>query len=178
MSCLDKLASPLLAAWILPALLVAPSSAQSPAHEQVHSDEPVEQPIPFSHQLHSSLKLDCEACHPGAREEAVAGLPGAEDCLQCHQSIATESDPIVKLKELASANEPIEWVQIYRVPYFVFFSHASHSSAGIECPACHGKVEQQEVLKREREMSMLFCVDCHKKQETSTECHLCHELSQ
>lgn len=151
--------------------------SQTPASEP-NPGEATQQPIPFSHRLHSSLELDCVVCHPGAEEEASAGLPEVEDCLQCHQSLAIESAAIEKLTELAERNESVEWVRIYQVPYFVFFSHAYHSRAGVACMACHGRVEQQEVLKKEQQMSMLFCVNCHKKERASTECHLCHELSQ
>lgn len=173
----DRSIGLLLCTWTLSVLLTSISSGQNPAGGQATlTDEPIQQPIPFSHRLHSALDLDCVVCHPGVDQKASAGLPDAEICQQCHETVATESPDIVKLKELASKQKPIEWVRIYRVPYFVFFSHASHSSG--ECRVCHGDVTQQDALKQEQEMSMLFCVECHKDSGASTECHLCHELSQ
>ncbi|HLU99621.1 MAG TPA: cytochrome c3 family protein [Acidobacteriota bacterium] len=151
--------------------------AQDDQAKPADTSVPVQQPIPFSHRIHSSLQLECATCHPGATEKASAGLPKAADCLQCHRSMANQS-PFIQELMTADLNNPIEWVRIYELPYFVFFSHASHSQAEVECHVCHGEVEQQDVLTRQREMTMLFCVDCHKDEQASTECNFCHELNQ
>lgn len=164
--------------WILILFSTVPCIAQGGPAKPADASVPIQQPIPFSHRLHSSLQLECMTCHPGAIEKASAGLPGAADCLQCHQSVATQSPFIQELIAAADLEKPIKWVRVSELPYFVFFSHASHFGAGVECRVCHGEVERQDVLKREPEMTMLFCVDCHKETQASTECHLCHELSQ
>jgi len=75
-------------------------------------------------------------------------------------------------------DEPIPWVRIYKIPDFVFFSHKEHLVPGATCATCHGAVELQDSLKQEVPTSMEHCMDCHKSQGASLDCHFCHELNQ
>ena len=46
----------------------------------------------------------------------------------------------------------------------VFFSHAQHVNAGkLDCSECHGEVAEMHILKQENDLSMGWCLDCHKK---------------
>ncbi|MFT3740421.1 MAG: cytochrome c3 family protein [Breznakibacter sp.] len=48
----------------------------------------------------------------------------------------------------------------------MFFSHAQHvMAAGLECKACHGDVDQMHRVKQVNDLSMGWCLDCHKTQE-------------
>jgi hypothetical protein len=69
-------------------------------------------------------------------------------------------------------------VRVYKVPDFVFFSHATHVNGKVACAECHGPVERREVLSAEVTHKMSTCMDCHVTRKAANECHLCHELGQ
>lgn len=142
------------------------------------SPEPVSQPIPFSHKQHSSLGLNCVECHVGARTADQAGLPETRKCMFCHATIKTDAPAIQKLAAAQKSGVPIKWVRVYHLPDFVFFSHASHYKAKVECVSCHGPVAQRDVLAQEVPTRMQTCVNCHKESNASTSCVLCHQLGQ
>lgn len=123
------------------------------------------QPIAFSHKLHAEKKLQCTDCHLKAAAGERATIPQADRCNLCHNNIAKD--------------HRISWVRVYRLPDFVFFSHAVHTAkAGIDCQTCHGPVATREVLQKEVSTSMRFCVDCHRARNAPLDCSRCHELGQ
>lgn len=136
------------------------------------------QPVRFNHQLHTSKGVKCLDCHPGANTQERATLPQADQCMLCHQSIATDNEQIKKLAEIQKNKEPIQWVRVYEVPDFVFFSHVNHTKAGLACDTCHGPVETREVLAKEVSTSMTNCMNCHAAKQVDNHCHFCHSLGQ
>ena len=54
------------------------------------------------------------------------------------------------LREAADTGKPIQWVQIHRLPDFVYFSHQAHLSAGVSCVSCHGRIDQMIEVKQEK----------------------------
>ncbi|MDX1479141.1 MAG: c-type cytochrome [Saprospiraceae bacterium] len=61
---------------------------------------------------------------------------------------------------------PIEWVRIHHLPDHVYFSHEQHVGIGkLECQACHGPVEEMEVLSQYAPLSMGWCINCHRETE-------------
>jgi hypothetical protein len=79
---------------------------------------------------------------------------------------------------------PIEWVQVHKLPAFACFSHQAHVTAGVDCKKCHGPVETMEKIQQVGNLSMGWCVNCHremdskvgagKKLHPSTDCSACH----
>lgn len=136
------------------------------------------QPIPFDHRAHVESGLACKGCHSGADKGERAGFPEVQKCMLCHSSIKAESPSVQKLAEMAREGREPDWVRVYQLPDFVFFSHANHLAAEITCDKCHGPVEKREVLSQERSTSMEGCMNCHLAEKTSTDCHLCHELGE
>jgi hypothetical protein len=141
------------------------------------------QPIPFSHKTHRKAGMACKDCHTEAAKSVHAGLPDSDRCMLCHQTIRAGDPDIQKLARLhaekkAQDQRAIEWVRVYKVPGFVFFSHASHVGAGVACADCHGLVEQRDLLAKERSTSMIACLNCHERANAPTECNMCHELGQ
>jgi formate-dependent nitrite reductase cytochrome c552 subunit len=142
------------------------------------NSEPVTQPIPFSHKQHSSLGLTCVECHVGAKSADQAEFPETRKCMFCHATIKTDAPAIQKLAAAQKSGVPIKWVRVYHLPDFVFFSHASHFKAKVECVSCHGPVATRDVLAQEVPARMQTCVNCHKERHASTSCVLCHQLGQ
>ena len=51
-----------------------------------------EQPIPFSHRLHSGeLGLDCRYCHSNVEKASHANIPSTQVCMNCHTQIKKDS---------------------------------------------------------------------------------------
>ena len=133
-----------------------------------------EQPIAFSHALHAGLyELDCQYCHAGAERSRHAGVPSGGVCLNCHSRVKTDSPEIQRLTSLVTANQPVPWIKVHRLPDFAFFSHASHVSAGLACQKCHGPVEQMVRVAQQETMAMGWCLSCHRElRETKPEAPL------
>ncbi|MFQ5928548.1 MAG: cytochrome c3 family protein [Acidobacteriota bacterium] len=163
--------------WWVVALLVVPAQGQDLKSEKVQS-EPISQPVAFSHKLHMQFGLQCQICHRSTETADSAGLPNVSDCMICHRGIAVDRPEVQKLSKYAREKKTIQWMRVYQIPYYVFFSHRNHRRAGIDCSACHGKVQERKVLWREKDLSMAACIECHRSHKASIECHLCHALDQ
>lgn len=57
---------------------------------------------------------------------------------------------------------PIRWVKVHNLPDFVYFDHRSHVNAGVTCQTCHGPVETMERVRQVQDLSMGWCVNCHR----------------
>jgi cytochrome c2 len=131
------------------------------------------QPIAFSHKVHAGdFKIDCNYCHTGVRISKSANIPSVNICLNCHSSIlkitgATEmSTEIQKIYEAKQSNTPIQWVRVHNLPDLAYFNHAQHFNVGgITCQTCHGAVETMPVLTQNANLTMGWCIDCHRKTE-------------
>ena len=134
------------------------------------------QPVAFSHKKHAAAEIACLDCHGDAAEKDFADVPNVEQCMLCHETIRTDSVEIKKLAGFQKRDEKIKWVPVYRVPDFVFFSHANHLKAGEQCVTCHGPVSERDVLAKEVGTNMTACMDCHVARKASTACNLCHQL--
>ncbi|MBI2689077.1 MAG: cytochrome c3 family protein [Acidobacteria bacterium] len=117
----------------------------------------------FSHKRHASLNLECTFCHTGAVTRERAGFPAWKTCHTCHTG---------------KAEQPIPSQRIYKLPDFVFFSHARHATAQVDCTSCHGNVKKQAKIELYRSTKMAACVDCHKENRATVVCNACHELGQ
>jgi hypothetical protein len=153
---------------------VAPSKARV---EPPTKSEPAKpQPLPFSHKLHARLGLECFSCHPMPPPGWDMTYPAEEKCMQCHATIKTESPAIIKLAQYDKERKAVPWVQVYRVPDYVFFSHQTHyKKAEIGCEICHGPVAERDVITKEKPTTMMACMDCHKEKGAPVTCRICHD---
>lgn len=135
-----------------------------------------EQPVPFSHRLHVAQGLKCLECHPMPDPGDFAEIVETAKCMSCHGAIKTESPAIQKLAAYHSKEETVPWEPVYLIPDYVFFNHRVHTTkVGAKCESCHGPVGEREVLRKERDISMAACMDCHRATGGSLECHYCHD---
>ncbi len=58
---------------------------------------------------------------------------------------------------------PIEWVRIHALPDFAHFDHRAHVGAGVLCQQCHGPVETMERVRQVEDLTMGWCVNCHRQ---------------
>ncbi|MGF1572748.1 MAG: cytochrome c3 family protein [Sumerlaeia bacterium] len=128
------------------------------------------QPIPYSHALHAGLGegqlgMDCLYCHGSAEVSKHAGVPSVDTCMGCHSVVRTDRENIIKLTEYYESGESIPWVRIHSVPDHVYFNHAQHVAAGVDCQTCHGPIEEMEVVYQYVDLSMGWCMACHRNDD-------------
>jgi hypothetical protein len=129
-----------------------------------------EQPIPFSHQLHAGqYNIPCLYCHGSAERTAFSAVPGLETCMNCHHAVKVDSPWIQKVKKHYDEGTPIPWVKVHVLPDFVQFNHRPHIAAGVECQTCHGAVEKMEKVYQAKQLSMGWCMDCHRNNDYLTD---------
>jgi len=133
------------------------------------------QPVPFSHRVHATdKKISCYFCHSQAINTDHAGIPALETCMLCHRRVAIYYPPIVRVQEYYKQKKPIEWVRINDVPDFVYFSHQMHIRSGFDCGRCHGNVAQMDRVRQPERFTMGYCVSCHRQENASHDCLICH----
>lgn len=133
------------------------------------------QPIWFSHKVHATQNnIDCEYCHSDARSSRHAGIPSLNVCLNCHSMVKegkiSGKKEISKIYQHLDQKKPIEWIKVHNLPDHVYFNHAQHVQAGkVACQECHGPVERMNRVVEYTELSMKFCLDCHREREIITD---------
>lgn len=157
------------------------------------TDYQPEQPIYYSHKVHAGInQINCLYCHGSAMESKHAAIPSVNVCMNCHKAINTyEKGPklytedgkeidgtaeIQKLYQYAgfdpanaakwdpSMAKPIQWIKIHNLPDHVYFNHSQHVKAGnVQCQSCHGEITAMDEVKQVNELSMGWCVNCHRQ---------------
>jgi len=127
-----------------------------------------DQPIKFSHAVHAGQnQISCLYCHSSAEYGKSAGIPSANICLNCHMIVREGNRSgrfeIDKIFTALEKQQPLKWTRIYDLPDHVFFSHAQHVGAGkIDCMSCHGDVKQMDRIVQVPDLSMGWCINCHR----------------
>lgn len=151
------------------------------------------QPIFYSHKVHAGLnQINCLYCHGSAWESKTAGIPSVNICMNCHKAIneyakgpelyteegekidgtaeiaklykAADFDPKNPNAWDASKAQPLEWVKIHNLPDHVYFNHSQHTRVGkVQCQTCHGEITAMDEVKQFAELSMGWCVNCHRQ---------------
>ena len=146
-----------------------------------------EQPIAFSHKLHAGdNSIDCNYCHSSARSSKHSAIPSANVCMNCHANITSgETTGTAEIQKIYDAigydpdtrtyiegyeQRPIEWVRIHNLPDLAYFNHSQHVTVGkLECKECHGAIEEMDVVKQSSELTMGWCIECHRETEVKME---------
>jgi cytochrome c2 len=151
------------------------------------------QPIYYSHKVHAGInQISCLYCHGGAWESKHAGIPSINICMNCHKVVSSyEKGPklydedgkeingtaeIQKLYQYAGFTpgpgaqwDPAKgkspaWIKIHNLPDHVYFNHAQHTKVGnVQCQTCHGNIQEMDKVKQVAELSMGWCVNCHRE---------------
>jgi hypothetical protein len=125
--------------------------------------EPIAQPLEFDHRHHAGDDgIDCRYCHEGAWVGPHAGVPPLERCMGCHAQIWNESPQLELLRDAWFTQKPIVWARVHRLADFAFFDHSAHVRHGVGCSTCHGRVDQMAVVEQVSELTMGWCLDCHR----------------
>jgi len=124
--------------------------------------EPI-QPVAFPHSVHvDQLGLDCRYCHNTVEKSWYSNIPATATCMNCHVQVLKDDARLALVRQSAATGEPIPWVQIHKMPDYVYFNHSVHVNRGISCVECHGQVNSMEEVYHAKPLSMTFCLDCHR----------------
>jgi hypothetical protein len=138
----------------------------------------VPQPIAFNHRKHTEdLGLTCQFCHTYVSRGAHAGLPDARTCSMCHTAPQGTSEEAARVTELIEQGDPLRFNKLFRLAPHVFYTHRRHVElAGLECATCHGDIAATERPPKRPlvEITMDFCMDCHREQGQTLDCNACH----
>ncbi|MGV3720259.1 MAG: cytochrome c3 family protein [Actinomycetota bacterium] len=127
---------------------------------------PLPQPVEFSHQHHvTDDGIDCRYCHSSVDKAASAGMPSTEVCMTCHSQIWKDSPLIKPIYDSYRTGKPIEWNRVHDLPDFAYFNHSIHVQKGVSCVSCHGRVDKMPITWKEKDLSMAWCLDCHRNPE-------------
>lgn len=155
-----------------------------------NKDYQPEQPIYYSHKVHAGTnQISCLYCHGGAMEGKQANIPSVNTCMNCHMTIneyagqkiyredGKEVDGTAEIQKLyeyagwdpvnrkyGNNGKPVEWIRIHNLPDHVYFNHSQHTIAGkVQCQTCHGNIQDMGEVKQFAELSMGWCVNCHRE---------------
>jgi hypothetical protein len=124
------------------------------------------QPVPYSHAVHvGQLGIDCRYCHSTVELGAMAALPAADTCMNCHKMIRTTSTALTPVRQSASGGASLAWVRVHKLPDYVYFNHSAHIRRGVGCVSCHGRVDKMETVRTAEPLSMGWCLACHRAPE-------------
>ncbi|MEX0887221.1 MAG: cytochrome c3 family protein [Phycisphaeraceae bacterium] len=130
------------------------------------------QPVPFSHALHAGeLGMDCRYCHTTVEDASFAAIPHTQVCISCHSpedniaGVRKNSELLGPVHASYETGESVEWIKVHDQPDYVYFSHSAHVNRGVSCVECHGRVDRMERVYMAENMSMAWCLDCHREPE-------------
>jgi len=161
-------------AWIVVGLVVAIAGGAAAAARR----PAVRQPIAFNHAKHIAAGADCTGCHGTVEEQAFAGLPDLDTCMQCHDEPMSKSPEEKKLRVFAARKQDPPWQRVYQEPPHVYFSHRRHVVVGkVPCATCHGDMTKatEPPTRPAVNQKMAWCLECHQQRHASTDCIACHK---
>jgi hypothetical protein len=126
-------------------------------------NEPLEQPVPFSHKHHvGDDGIDCRYCHSSVESSAFAGIPPLSTCMTCHSQLYTDQPALAPVVNAFERNMPLHWQRVHHLPDFVYFNHSIHIAKGVGCASCHGEIDRMALTSKAKSLTMGFCLDCHR----------------
>jgi hypothetical protein len=124
---------------------------------------PREQPVPFSHKHHvGDDGIDCRYCHSSVDKGPFAGLPSTHTCMTCHSQIWVDSPLLEPVRASFRTRTPMQWTRVHDLPDFAYFDHSIHVKKGVSCVSCHGRIDEQPLVMKEKPLTMQWCLDCHR----------------
>lgn len=124
------------------------------------------QPVAFSHAQHAGqLQIDCRYCHSTVQKAGFAALPPTQACMNCHASIKADSPLLQPVRDSYANGTAISWKKVHDLPDYAYFNHAAHVNKGVGCASCHGRIDKMDVVRQESNLSMAWCLECHRAPE-------------
>jgi hypothetical protein len=146
-------------------------------------DEPAR---PFSHQLHSKMRLECARCHPAAPASVKRAdnlLPDPKSCIPCHENMPVRQEPTpVWVKDFNHALHlklgnvaPVIAAAIDKGTYLGNAEAVRpHLNTKNACAACHRGLETSTAVTKAAFPVMADCLVCHDRIDPPFSCEKCH----
>ena len=148
------------------AIAVAAVAYRTTVRADAPLDDPIEQPIPFSHQHHvRDDGIDCRYCHTSVETSAFAGVPPVSTCMTCHSQLFVDARVLDPLHRADRGQETLRWNRVHDLPDFVYFDHSIHVAKGVGCTTCHGAIDRMPLTRRVASLYMQWCLECHRAPE-------------
>ena len=121
------------------------------------------QPVAFSHSIHADqLGVDCRYCHNAVEKSWYSNIPASSVCMNCHSQVLKDDPKLALVRESYQTGKPIPWVQIHKLPDFVYFNHSVHVNRGVSCVECHGQITKMDEVHQAKPLNMSVCLECHR----------------
>ena len=122
------------------------------------------QPVAFSHAIHvDQVGMDCRYCHSAVEKSWYSNIPAASLCMNCHGQVLKDSPKLELVRQSAPpGSAAIPWVQVHKMPDYVYFNHSVHVNRGVSCFECHGQINKMDEVRHEKPLSMAYCIECHR----------------
>ena len=82
--------------------------------------------------------------------------------MTCHSQVWKDSPVLAPVRQSLAQDQPLQWNRVYVLPGFVYFDHSVHVQHGVGCATCHGPVDQMPLTYKAEEVTMSWCLTCHK----------------
>jgi len=82
--------------------------------------------------------------------------------MNCHNQVLPNDPRLALVRESAATGKPVPWVQVHKLPDYVYFNHSVHVNRGISCVHCHGNIDKMDEVQHAKTLSMAFCLECHR----------------
>ena len=102
------------------------------------------------------------SCHTSVEQSSFAGVPPTETCMTCHSQIWTNAAMLAPVRQSLADNKPLRWNRVYTLPDYVYFDHSIHVAKGVGCSECHGPIGDMPLTRRATDLTMRWCLDCHR----------------
>src|SRR5262249_11943111 len=83
--------------------------------------------------------------------------------------VKKDSPLLAPLRKSWKTGKPVPWVRVHKLPDHAYFDHSAHffvelngEKLAIGCASCHGRIDQMEVVRVEKPISMGWCLECHR----------------
>lgn len=77
-------------------------------------------------------------------------------------AVHADSVKLAPIRESWETGRSVAWKRVHNLPSFVYFNHAAHVNSGVSCKTCHGRIDQMETVYQAKELSMAWCISCHR----------------
>lgn len=95
-----------------------------------------------------------------AAESRPVEMPVSSEIMKLYAALGLDRDQKPRAGATPSS---IDWVRVHRLPDHASFDHSRHVVAGVACRECHGAVESMERVRQVQDLSMGWCLDCHRQ---------------
>jgi len=85
--------------------------------------------------------------------------------MNCHNQVLKDDPRLALVRDSFASDKPVPWIQVHKVPDYVYFNHSVHVNRGVSCVKCHGEIHKMEEVQHAKPLSMTFCLDCHRNPE-------------